>query len=271
MAGERAVLTWSRPDDGNDVLFVPQSPQASGPTARSYPTFFTKRLSETDSILFSLNDPQLDANHAYSAMSWWEPRGDFGQGFSDFEYHRSAVVRLGHAFTYARQGGERLGEPQAEQTFVRISDGTRLAETGALAPDVTVKEFDLALYTVHTGLKRRGFSFAAEHFFRWIRHIRADGPIPVESLFDYGFMIQAGQFVVPQCVELYARGSAVYGSYGDGTEIGGGLNWFPKRTPNWRFTFDVTRLYDSPAEQNQAGLVAGASGTLFRVQFWTLF
>ncbi|MEM1071074.1 MAG: porin [Planctomycetota bacterium] len=220
---------------------------------------------------FTLRAAELDVNLAYSALLWWEKGEHFGVGYSDLECHESLSLRVGHGFTYASNDSDPIGEPGPEQTVIRLSDGTRLVEPGAIAPGVTVNEFDISLYTVHLGLKRRGQSFAAEYFFRWLTSLAATGPIPDSSLFDHGFFAQGGAFVIPKRLELYAIGSQVRGEFGSGTQIGGGVNWYVKGERGARFTFDVSRIEDSPADQNRTGLVAGGSGTLFRVQWWHFF
>jgi len=220
---------------------------------------------------FSLNASEVDTNLVCSGMLWWEPWGEFGVGFSDVENHQQPVVRLGQAYTFSRQDADPTGEPGPEQTVVRLSDGTRLVEPGALAPGVTVNHFDLSLYAVQAGLKSRGFSLSGEYFFRWLTDIGGNGPLPRDSIFDHGFLAQAAAFAVPQSLEIFARGSAVFGPFGDGSELSGGVNWYVNGERNWRFTADVARVEDSPAQQDRTGFLAGASGTLVRVQCWSFF
>ncbi len=220
---------------------------------------------------FSLNAAEVDTNLVYSGLLWWEPCGTFGIGFSDFDYHQQAVSRFGSALTHSRQDADPLGEPGPEQTVVRLSDSTPLVEPGALAPGVTVNQFDLTLYAIHAGLKRRGHSLSGEYFFRWLSNLSGNGPLPRSSIFDHGFFAQAGTFVIPRSVELFGLGSAVFGTLGNGSQFGGGVNWYVKRNRNWRFTFDIARIDNSPAQQDRTGFVAGASGILVRSQFWTYF
>ena len=220
---------------------------------------------------FARNAAELDTNLAYSGMVYWEPWGDFGLGYSDLENHSRAVDRLGHALTWSRQDADPTGEPGPEQTVVRLSDGTRLVVPGALAPGVTVNHFDLALYAIHAGIKWQGCSLSGECFFRWLRDIAGTGPVPRDSIYDHGFYAQAGTFVLPQSLELFARGSVVNGPFGNGSELGGGLNWYVVGTRNWRFTADLARINDSPAQQDRTGFLAGASGLLGRVQVCTFF
>lgn len=220
---------------------------------------------------FTLNASEVDTNLVYSAMMWWEPLGDFGAGFSDLECHTSPVIRLGHALTYSAQDSDPLGEPGPEQTAIRLSDGIRVVQPGALAPGVTVNQFDLSLYAIHAGWKQNGYSVSGECFFRWLNDLQGTGPLPRTSIYDHGYFLQAGCFPIPKTLELFGRGSAVVGPYGNGSEIGGGLNWYVDHRRDWRLTADVARVNDSPAQQDRTGFVAGASGYLFRLQFWTFF
>ncbi|QDT01942.1 hypothetical protein K227x_03120 [Rubripirellula lacrimiformis] len=219
----------------------------------------------------SLQASELDTQLAYSALSWWEPLGDFGRGFSDIEDHPSLAVRLGHGLTQTSNLSTSSAQPGAEQTVVRISDGTRLVEPDALAPGVTVNAFDIWLYSAHLGIKRQGLSLSSEVFLRWLRNIEGNTGTRLPSLFDHGFFVQAGAFVIPQTLELFARGSQVVGQFGSGDEISAGFNWYLFNQRSARFTFDVTSIDDSPAQQSRTGYVAGESGTLFRSQLWTFF
>ncbi len=215
----------------------------------------------------------LDTNFVYSGIASWEPWGPFGNLYSDLEYRDQAVVRFGTSLTGSRQSGSQFDSSQPEETFIRLSDGTDLTETGALAPGVLVNDYSILLSTYDVGLKYRGVSLTGEYFLRWLSDIRGTGPIagPNQNLFDHGFYAQAGLFVVPKQLELFSRTSQVYGPFGNGSEYGGGINWFLRGTEHWRFGLDVTRLIRSPAQQIRTGYEAGASGILVRAQLQTMF
>ncbi|WP_404306354.1 porin [Neorhodopirellula lusitana] len=219
----------------------------------------------------ALQASELDTQLAYSALSWWEPLEEFGRGFSDIEDHQTLAIRLGHGLTQTRNESSANAIPGAEQTVIRLSDGTRLIEPDALMPGVTVNGFDLWLYSAHLGIKRRGFSLSSEVFLRWLRNIEGNTGTMLPSLFDHGFFVQGGAFVIPQKLELFARGSQVNGEFGSGDEVAAGFNWYLFNKRSARFTFDVTSINDSPAQQSRTGYVAGESGTLFRSQLWTFF
>lgn len=220
---------------------------------------------------FSLKPSEVDTNLVYSGSTWLESREEFGRGFSDFQGDESFRWRLGHALTHSRQDADPTGQPGPEQTVIRLSDGTRLVETGALAPGVTVNRFDLTLYALHAGWKWGGLSGSGEYFFRWLTEIQGDGPIPRDSIFDQGAFVQTGRFLIPRSLELFGRYSTVRGPFGDASEWAGGVNWYVHQRRNWRATFDVARIDDSATQQDRTGYLAGASGVLFRTQVWTFF
>jgi len=236
-----------------------------------FPGFHYHTLIGNGFNTFNLSASEVDTNLVYSGMLWWEPLGEFGPGFSDIAYHSEPVVRVGQALTFSRQDAAPTLGPGPEQTAIRLSDGTKLVEEGALGPGVTVNQFDLTLYTIHAGLKHRGCSLSGEYFFRWLNNISGNGSLQSTSVFDHGFFVQAGTFVIPKTLEIFGRGSAVLGPYGNGSECAGGVNWYVKGKSDWRFTMDVSQVEDSPAQQDRTGFIAGGSGLLMRAQIWTYF
>ena len=95
--------------------------------------------------------------------------------------------------------------------------------------------------------------------------------MPFDSLFDHGGLLDCGFFVVPSKLEVFGRTSHVTGRFGTGSEYGGGVNWYPKGTREWRFTAEVLAVSDSPAENLLTGYRAGESGTLFQLQWFVDF
>ena len=84
-------------------------------------------------------------------------------------------------------------------------------------------------------------------------------------------MVNAGAFLVPHRVGVYALGSHVTGEFGSGSEFGGGLNYYLKERENSKFTVEFVYIESSPAQQARTGLVAGLTGPMFRMQYWLSF
>ncbi len=98
---------------------------------------------------------------------------------------------------------------------------------GALAPGVTLERAHVMFYSGDASLKYRGFSLSAEYYGRWIYDLEPQGGASrgsFPSMFDYGGLVQGSYAIIPRKFELYARSSAVFGPYGDGSEYGGGAN-----------------------------------------------
>ncbi len=218
-----------------------------------------------------LTPDEIDTQFMYSG-SMWTDWGGYGQGYSDLECHEELAALWGHSFTFASSSGrDAAGATLAEQNFVRLSDGTRLTQPGALAPGVSVDHFDIYLYTVDAALKYRGFSVNGEYFFRWLQGLRGNGALPVQLLSDHGFYAEGGYMLIPERFEINGRISQVFGEFGDAQEYAGGVNWFVNGTHNWKVTFDVTRLQNSPVSNTGVNIRAGDDGLLFRTQLQAAF
>jgi hypothetical protein len=211
---------------------------------------------------------RIGTNMVYAGGFEWQPWGDFGPGPSDIEDHPDPVVRLGSTSAFTRkvnQGTTISSNP--EDTIIRISNGTPLFQFQALGPGTQVNSVNYTLWTIDAGVKWRGMSLTGEYYFRWLGEFEFSGPPPERSsLFDHGGYLQTGIFAIPQTLEGYLRSSGVTGSFGGGYEWSAGFNWFPRKSRNWRVSFDITRILHSPADNILTGYRAGESGTLFQAQ-----
>ena len=215
---------------------------------------------------------QLSSLMAFSGSVWCQPLGDFGRGYSDFEWHAEPAIRVGTSLTYAPEEGPQGGSTVPENSPIRLSDGTLITQTGALAPGTTLNAFKIGLASVDFAYKHRGFSLSGEFYSQNLFALRASGPIPQSSIYQFGGFAQAGYFVIPQKLEPYARTSHVTGPSGTGAEYAGGFNWFflPEKQ-NLRFTLDAAWLDHCPADQNRTNYQAGQTGILVRSQIQIFF
>lgn len=219
----------------------------------------------------SLRAAELDTNFAYSTLWWWEPLEEFGVGFSDLEDHQHPAIRVGHGLTQNTNDDTFLDSPGPEQTVIRLSDGSLLVTPDVLVAGETVGAFDQWLYTVHAGMKFRGWCLSGEGFFRWLRNIQSIDGDNLGSIFDSGYFAQLSKFVVPNRLEAYGRTSYVLGDFGDGRETACGINWYLFGARSARATLEIAELRDSPADQSRTAFVAGGSGTIVQAQLWTFF
>lgn len=214
----------------------------------------------------NIPDSQEDNQFTFAATSYWDALGDFGSQIVDFDSVSTPLVRIGHSFVYSPQSGASPGSPFGEESFLNLTDGTQLTDIGALAPGVTVSQFDLYLYGVDAAVKWRGWSADAEVFLQWVDQIAGNGPLPVTSLFRHGFYVEAGRFLIARKLDFNVRFSRVQGPFGVSTEYALGSNWYPLDTTRLKMSFDVTRLDGSPVQNSSSDILLGDDGVLFRTQ-----
>ena len=219
----------------------------------------------------NLSNAMTDNRFTFAATGYVDPAGDYGVQIVDFDGSSDARWRIGHSAVYSPQTSNAAGIPLDETDFLRLSDGTPLNETGALAPGITVSEFDLWFYGVDLAWKYRGWSANAELFLRWIENLNGDGPLPTEDIFQRGLYIEGGRFLIDRTLDLNLRYSYVGGDFGNASEYAAGFNWYPFSKPTVKLSFDVTQLDGSPLQNRTSDILAGDDGTLFRTQFQAEF
>ncbi len=96
-------------------------------------------------------------------------------------------------------------------------------------------------------------------------------------MFDHGFLLQAGYFIVREKLELAARWSRVVGNSGtlggpdrSADEIAGGMTWYI-RNQNLKLVTDVTHLNGAPVSSSATNIRPRDEGWLFRTQFQVMF
>ena len=215
----------------------------------------------------NLSPDGVNNRFSFAFTNYWDCGGDFGDQLTDFECRCKPLSRFGHSFVFSPQSGIRNGNPLPESDVVRMTDGTQLTQLGALAPGVTVSIYDTYLYTIDLATKYRGWSVNAELFLRWFEDIRGDAVLPVRNLFQRGFYVEGGRFLVPRKLDFNFRYSQVNGLFGNSSEYAAGFNFYPKHNPHLKISFDVTQLDGSPVDSRGSEVRVGDDGTLFRTQF----
>lgn len=213
----------------------------------------------------------LDDNLAVAGTMFCDPLGEFGFGETDFQNHETPVVRFGGSFAYDKSDDRSdagVTFVLGDNNFVRLSDGTLINETGALAPGVTLLSDRIIVSSLDFAAKYRGWSFSSEYFMRSIFDLTATGPLPMNDLYTYGFRAEAGKFIVPQKFDINCRMSQVSGMYGNSFEYACGMNYYLGCETDIvnKLTFDVSRIKHSAAESTLADIYAGDDGVLFRGQ-----
>lgn len=210
----------------------------------------------------------LDRNFGTSGRVFADLFGEWGEDSeSDLVGHDEPAMRIGAA--YAVGGVDAEGDAE----FSRF----RTVDTGAAVADVLppgANHFLATLFSVDASFKYRGFSFIADYYWRLLSDF---GPTPVDDLFDHGFLLHAGYFVVPQKLEMLSRWSRVVGdssSLGAGhasaDEIAFGAAYYI-RGHNLKLVFDASHVNGAVLNEPNLNMRPGDIGWYYRTQFQLSF
>jgi len=221
----------------------------------------------------NISAAKIDTNLLLSGSVWWEPLGPYSepgksrQMYDDYFASSRARIRIGSSFTRSRE--DRFSETDQsspDNTSIYNSDGVLAFSTGAFAPGVTVDQATYKMWAIDGGLKKSGFSVNGQYFLRWVGDFDADGPLPLDSTFDHGFELSAGQFVVPRTLVLYGRGSKVFGQFASPYEYGGGAKWYFLPTERFWLTAELMKVHRAPYSGAFTPYTAGMAGWVPMVQ-----
>ena len=162
-----------------------------------------------------------------------------------------------------------------ENTTLRLADSVNLFETGALAPGVTIEEADYQVVALDAGVKYRGMYLQAEYYWRTLDNFMADGLLPAREIKDTGFYVQGSFYPIKQKLEVYGLTSQIYGDdeagFGDSSEYGLGMNWYPFPTRNHRLNVQLLDVNKSPVSSTFGYYTGGQDGWTLASSFSVFF
>lgn len=221
---------------------------------------------------------QLDRTFAGGGSMWWMPTtNEFGPkgAYGDWEQHERVATRFGFSTTQSREQRFTNADGSSGNTTVRLADGVNVFDTGAMAPGVTIEHARFRVLSIDAGVKYRGFFLQTEIYHRTIDNLEANGPLPVASVLDRGFYVQGAFYPIPKRIELYGVMSQIYGDkdagFGDSSEYGGGLNYYPLNTRNHRLNVQVLDVNRSPVASTFGYYTGGQTGTTVAAAFSVFF
>ncbi|HBE69454.1 MAG TPA: hypothetical protein DDW52_15020 [Planctomycetaceae bacterium] len=205
----------------------------------------------------------LDDNFAYSGRVFAYPIGQWSTSpLQDFDNSNHLAVRVGAGF--ATSTIERFGSTEFSRLRV-VDDGVTLA---SILSD-TVEGYHVSLFAVDASAKIAGWSGSFEYYFRSVDDFQGAA---VSELFDHGFWLQVGKFVVPGKVQLAVRWSRVQGDSGSlgafaqsAEEISAAIGWYFRRNQA-KLVTDATYLTDGPINSSALDISPGNQGWLLRTQ-----
>jgi hypothetical protein len=240
--------------------------------------WYNVMLGNTNSIL-GVTSSQLDRTFTTGASAWWTPTTkEFGPkgAYGDWEMHEKVATRFGVSWTRSPEQpfiAADTGLPG--NTTLRLADSVNLFETGALAPGVTVDAVDYQILSFDAGMKYKGIFLQTEIYNRWLDNFTANGALPVASIHDTGFYIQAAFFPVPKKLELYTATSQIFGDNGadfdNSSEYLVGMNFYPTDTRHHRLNLQLIDVNRSPVSSSFGYYVGGQTGTTFATSFSVYF
>jgi Protein of unknown function (DUF3011) len=236
----------------------------------------TAMLNNSSSL--GVKSSQLDRTFSSGVSVWWMPTThEFGPkgAYGDWEMHEKVATRFG--FSTSRSPEQRFantgGTP--DNTTIRLADSVNVFETGALASGVTIDSLDYRILAFDAGVKYKGIFLQTELYTRWLDGFVADGPLPVSSVLDKGFYVQAAAFPVPKKLELYAATSQIFGDkdagFSNSSEYLGGMNYYPMNTRNHRLNVQVVHVDKSPVSSAFGYYVGGQRGITIASAFSVYF
>ena len=230
---------------------------------------YTAVLGNNLSIL-GIKASNLTRHFSKSISLDWEPTtGEFGPrgGNGDFENHQKIATRFGASYCHSRENRfNNTGTPSPDNTQVRLSDGVLFFETGAMAPGVTVIEANYDLIAVDLGFKLKGFALHTEFYYRTLSKIDADGPVPLSTITDKGYTLQALYMAIPKILCIYGVNSMIIDEFKRNPyEAGGGVNIYPLKTRRWRINAQAMYIYKSAAGGTFGLYTNGQTGTTITI------
>jgi hypothetical protein len=222
---------------------------------------------------------QLDRDFGWGASVWWMPTThEFGPrgAYGDWEMHEKLATRFGVSTSWSPENRQTVSPTDPNNnTTIKLADSLNVFDTGSLAPGVTVQDVDYQLVSVDAGLKYRGIFLQTELYSRRLDGFVADGPLPVDSIEDTGFYVQAAFYPWPKKLELYAATSQIFGDddagFDNSSEYLVGANFYPMNTRNHRLNLQIMDVNHSPVSSTFGYYVGGQDGTTVSAAFSVFF
>jgi hypothetical protein len=261
-----------------DEFFRPYFGSGVYATGEALPGLWYSATVSNNNSSLGVKASQLDRKYSYGGTVWWMPTThEFGPrgAYGDWEWHERLATRLGMSYFDSPEQSFRSSSGSPDNTTLRLADSVNLFETGALAPGVTVENADYRVLAIDAGLKYKGIFLQAEYYQRWLDNFDANGLLPVAEIKDNGFYVQGSFFPIRQKLELYAVTSQIYGDddagFGDSSEYGVGMNWYPYPTRNHRLNLQLLDVNKSPVSSTFGYYTGGQDGWTLASSFSVFF
>ncbi len=135
--------------------------------------------------------------------------------------------------------------------------------------EIGITDGDFAQITADVNFKYKGFSFEGEYDGRWISPAANQGA-SISSVYDQGFRVQGGVFLLPKLVEVAGRFALI--DFDDDVpgqdlsyEITPGLNFYMSRSHKWKIQLSYSYI------KNEFTNESDINENIFRAQLQAMF
>jgi hypothetical protein len=201
-------------------------------------------------------------------LQWLPTTGEFGLygTFGDYDYHEKLATRVAIHFTRSREDRQsQPGTNAIENSQIRLTDGSIVFTPDLFGPGVTVQRVTYRMSSLDAGVKYRGLSLEGEYYWRWLSDFSGIGTAGIADVDDHGFQLQSSAMLTPKLLQAYVSGAGIYGSYGDASEVRGGVNVYPVKQRGFRVNAEWLHVNRSPVGYTAYPIPVGASGNAFHV------
>jgi hypothetical protein len=262
-----------------DEFFRPFFASGVWVQGEAIPGFWYSAMVGNSNSQLGVTAVELDRRYTTGGSVWWMPTTkEFGPrgGYGDYEWHDRVATRVGVSTTESRE--QRYTDTTTgatTNTTLKLADSVNVFDRGALAPGVTIDQVDFRILSFDAGMKYRGIFLQTEIYHRWLDNFQADGVLPVSSILDRGFYVQAAFYPLPKRVEVYGATSQIFGDkdagFGDSSEYLAGMNYYPFDTRDIRLNLQLIDVNRSPVSSTFGYYTAGQDGTTLSAAFSVLF
>ena len=262
-----------------DEFFRPYFGSGAWVQGEAFSGFWYNAMLGNSNSALDIKATQLDRTFTRSGSVWWMPTTkEFGPkgGYGDWEHHDKLATRFGASYSFSpEQRYTNADNGASGNTTLRLADSVNVFDTGALAARTTVDKLDFRILSIDAGMKYKGIFLQTEIYNRWLDNFVADAPLPVTSIHDRGFYVQAAFFPVAKKLELYGITSQIMGDkdagFDSSSEYGTGINFYPADTRNHRLNLQYLHVDGSPVSSTFGYYVGGMKGNTFSAAFSVFF
>jgi hypothetical protein len=201
-------------------------------------------------------------------VQWLPSTGEFGLygTFGDFDWHEKVATRLGAHYSHSTEDKQsQPGTNGIENTQIRLTDGSIIFTPELFGPGITVEKVNYDMVSLDAGIKYKGLSLEAEHYWRWLSNFRGANTAVITDIDDHGFQVQSSAMVVPKTLQVYLSGSAIRGRYGNASEVRAGVNWYFVKERGLRALVEWIHLNRCPVGYAAVPYPVGGNGDIVHV------